>query len=119
MKADNTLLLRFEAATLFCLSLFLFHYFDYSWKLFAFLILLPDIGFAGYSFGSKIGAIAYNLLHLEMMPALLTGYALYTNTPKYLPVALIWFCHICFDRMCGIGLKEFKGFKHTHLGQLK
>ncbi len=112
------LFLRFEGLALFCLSLYLFHSLEGSWWMFAALFFVPDVGLIGYVWGRKIGAIFYNLLHTEVAPMILVGASLWLSIPLLLQIALIWFCHINFDRMLGIGLKYLDDFKHTHLGTM-
>lgn len=107
--------LRLEGLAQLCFGLYLFHYFQGSWGMFAVLFFVPDVSLLGYLFGRKIGAVFYNLLHTEVGPVLLAGSSLWLIEPFLLQVALIWFCHINFDRMLGFGLKYFDAFKHTHL----
>lgn len=42
-----------------------------SWWLFAVLILAPDLSMLGYLGGPRLGAIAYNALHMLIAPVLL------------------------------------------------
>ncbi|RUW98363.1 DUF4260 family protein, partial [Mesorhizobium sp. M8A.F.Ca.ET.059.01.1.1] len=42
-----------------------------SWWLFALLILAPDLSMLGYLGGPRIGALAYNALHILIVPVLL------------------------------------------------
>jgi len=54
-------LLKLEELALLFLGFFLFMRLDLSvWYFFA-LILVPDIGMIGYVFGTKVGAISYNI----------------------------------------------------------
>lgn len=114
----NIAILRFEALALFLGSLFLYNKLGFSWWLFGGLFLIPDIGLAGYTFGNKIGALLYNILHTEVLPLTFFAVAYIQGMPEFYPYAITWFCHINFDRFLGIGLKETNGFKHTHLGQI-
>ena len=49
-----------------------------SWWLFAVLILAPDLSMLGYLAGPRVGAVAYNALHILSCPLLLAlaGYVL-------------------------------------------
>src|SRR5690606_29348552 len=79
---------------------------------------VPDISFAGYLAGPKVGAIAYNALHTAIGPIALAlaGFAL--AAPLTLSIALIWLAHIGIDRALGYGLKYPAGFGFTHLGRI-
>ena len=78
------------------------------WGLFALLFLVTDIGLLGYLKGETRAAAAfYNALHSYFVPialALIDGH-----------LALIWICHIAFDRLLGFGLKYPGSFRRTHL----
>jgi hypothetical protein len=88
-----------------------------SWWLFALLILAPDLSMLGYVAGPRIGAIAYNALHILIFPLLLVlaGSAFDNSTAT--AIALIWIAHIAVDRALGYGLKLSSGFQDTHLGR--
>jgi hypothetical protein len=89
---------------------------DASWLLFAALVLVPDLAMLGYLAGPRAGAVAYNLVHVYLWPALLLGGWATGFTPWALPFGLIWAVHIAIDRALGYGLKEPDAFQHTHLG---
>jgi len=115
-------LLRIESLTLFAAALLLYAHSGASWKLFAALILLPDLSFVFYLFGARAGAIAYNTMHSTIGAFALalisqTGLSIagFGNTSALFPIALIWFAHIGFDRALGYGLKYASGFWDTHL----
>ncbi len=87
----------------------------YSWKLFFLLFFVPDISFAGYLFGTKIGSIIYNAAHSYILPIILgIGFAL-LHDKGFLYYSVIWMTHIGFDRALGYGLKYQTGFGDTHL----
>ncbi len=111
-------LLRVEGAALLALSVYLFVTIDGGWLLFAVLLQAPDLGMAGYARGMRVGAVAYNLLHTEVLPAAraLAGLALPNGTA--LSLALIWFARIGLDRLLGFGLKYPTAFRDTHLGRV-
>src|SRR6187431_1600774 len=68
---EMTLLLRIENAAIALAALVGFYLTGASWWLFAALILAPDLSFAAYLAGPRIGAIGYNMLHSWIGPALL------------------------------------------------
>jgi hypothetical protein len=111
-------LLRLEGLALFSAMVSLYALWGGSWWVFAVLVLVPDISFAGYLAGPKVGAIAYNALHTAIGPIALTlvGFAL--AAPLTLSIALIWLAHIGIDRALGYGLKYPAGFGFTHLGRI-
>jgi len=109
-------MLRLEGLAIFVIALAGFAAVGGSWRLFAALFLVPDIGMLAYFAGPRAGAVGYNLTHSEIGPAALGLVALATRSALLGAIALIWAAHIGFDRALGYGLKSFAGFKHTHLG---
>lgn len=89
-----------------------------SWWLFAVLILAPDLSMFGYLGGPRIGAIAYNALHILIVPLLLLLAGHLSGNAVAIAVALIWIVHIAIDRALGYGLKLSTGFQDTHLGRV-
>lgn len=88
-----------------------------SWSTFAIFFLAPDISFAGYLAGARVGALFYNAAHALVLPAALLGFAA-AGRVEFLPAATIWIAHIGFDRMLGYGLKYDTAFGDTHLGRI-
>lgn len=78
----------------------------------------PDLSFAGYALGPKIGARCYNAVHIYGFGGAILALGLFLAMP--LPVALgaLWLAHSGFDRMLGYGLKSTEGFSVTHLGRI-
>jgi hypothetical protein len=112
------LLLRLEGLALFAGAVALYATSDHSWLLFAALILAPDLGFAAYLAGPRVGAFCYNLVHTTIGPiALWVAGSIFTS-PVSFAVALIWLAHIGIDRALGYGLKYDTGFGFTHLGRI-
>src|SRR5713101_5067985 len=111
-------LLRLEGLTLFAGMTLLYAVWDASWWVYAILFLAPDLSFAAYLAGPKVGAIVYNAAHSYMAPVTLmvTGFAL--ASPLILSIAMIWMAHIGIDRALGYGLKYSAGFGFTHLGRI-
>jgi len=112
------ILLRLEGLTLFVGMTLLYAVWDGSWWVYAILFLAPDLSFAAYFGGPRLGAIVYNAAHSYMAPVALltTGFAL--SSPLTLSIAMIWMAHIGIDRALGYGLKYFAGFGFTHLGRI-
>lgn len=110
--------LRLEGLALLAIALLLYRSIGANWLLFAGLFLLPDASFAGYLFGPRIGALAYNIAHSTIGPLMLAALALAYPSPDSLPIAFIWLAHVGFDRALGYGLKKASGFHDTHLGRI-
>jgi hypothetical protein len=111
-------LLRLEGLTLFAGMTSLYAVWGGSWWIFAILFLVPDLSFAAYLAGPRVGAIVYNAAHSYMAPMTLmtAGFAL--AAPLVLSIAMIWLAHIGIDRALGYGLKYSAGFGFTHLGRI-
>jgi hypothetical protein len=111
------LLLRVEGAALALAAIFMFHRIGANWWWFA-LILVPDISLLAYFLGTRPGAIAYNAMHVTLVPLLLAALGLLLPSFDLLSIALVWAAHIGFDRALGLGLKYGAGFGLTHLGRI-
>ncbi len=111
-------LLRLEGLTLFAGMTLLYAVWGGSWWIYAILFLVPDLSFAAYLWGPRLGAIIYNTAHSYMAPMTLMtgGFAL--ASPLVLSIAMIWLAHIGIDRALGYGLKYNAGFGFTHLGRV-
>ncbi len=109
-------LLRLEGLCILLASVLAYARFGSGWGTFALFFLAPDLSFAGYLAGSKVGAIAYNFAHslIGALAVLATGILL--SAPIAVTAGIIWLAHIGFDRALGYGLKYSAGFKFTHLG---
>ena len=106
--------LRLEGLAVAAIGVYMYARGGHSWLLFAALFLVPDVSFAAYLAGPRIGALGYNLLHSYVGPLALAGVSLGAGWSPAL--ALIWAAHIGFDRLLGLGLKYPAGFRDTHLG---
>ena len=115
-RPSPILLLRAEAAVVLAAVLLLYGQVQRSWWLFAWLILLPDVALFGYLAGPRAGALAYNIFHTYLTPAMLATGAYFAGSRTGMAVSLIWIAHIAVDRLLGMGLKYPKGFGVTHLG---
>lgn len=112
------LLLRIEGAALAIGALYAYHRTGANWWLFAALILVPDVSFAGYLVSTRVGAIAYNAMHITLGPLILGALGFLLPSFDLIAVALIWAAHIGTDRALGYGLKYGAGFGLTHLGRI-
>jgi hypothetical protein len=110
--------LRLEGLGLLTLAVSLYGRAGGDWKLFALLFLVPDLSFAGYLAGPRVGASAYNLMHSTLAPLGLAAIAIALNQHVAMAISLIWLAHIGFDRALGYGLKYGRGFGFTHLGRI-
>lgn len=88
------------------------------WWLAIVLFFAPDISFAGYLAGPRVGALVYNLVHIYGFGALLLVLGEGLETPVLAALGALWIAHAGFDRMLGYGLKSRKGFTITHLGTI-
>jgi hypothetical protein len=111
-------LLRLEGLALFAGMTLLYAVWGGSWWVYALVFLAPDLSFAGYLAGPRIGAIIYNAAHSYMAPMALMTTGFGTNSPLTLSIAMIWLAHIGIDRALGYGLKYGAGFGFTHLGRI-
>ncbi len=111
-------LLRLEGLAVVAAAVVLYFHEDFGWILFLVLILAPDLSFAGYAFGPKVGAIAYDSVHTEVLPLALGAVGVVAGAGGATKVALIWLAHIGADRLLGYGLKYPTAFKDTHLSRV-
>jgi hypothetical protein len=111
-------LLRLEGLTLFAGMTLLYAVWGGAWWIYAVLFLAPDLSFAGYLAGPRVGGIVYNAAHSYMAPVTLMTTGFGFASPLTLSIALIWMAHIGLDRALGYGLKYFAGFAYTHLGRI-
>jgi len=109
---------RLEWAVVAAVALVFYAWSGVSWWLFGLLILAPDLSMFGYLGGPRIGAIAYNALHILIVPVLLLLVGSLSGHAVASAVALIWIAHIAIDRALGYGLKLSTGFQDTHLGRI-
>ena len=108
--------LRLEGLAVAAVAAYLYARGGHSWLLFAALFLVPDLSFAAFLAGPRVGAHGYNLVHSYVGPLALAAASLATGRPPV--VALIWLAHIGVDRLLGYGLKYPTSFGHTHLGMV-
>lgn len=85
----------------------------------AFLIFFaPDLSFAGYLAGARIGSMIYNAVHLYGFGAAVLALGAVTDQPWISALGFLGLAHAGFDRMLGYGLKLPSGFQDTHLGRI-
>jgi hypothetical protein len=112
------LVLRLEWLAALAAAVIAYGWLDFSWLLFALLILAPDLSMLGYLAGPRAGAISYNAVHMLLAPALLALLSWWLALPLLTALAVILLAHIAADRALGYGLKYATGFKDTHLGRI-
>ncbi|RWC32240.1 DUF4260 domain-containing protein [Mesorhizobium sp.] len=112
------LAIRLEWAVVAAVAVVFYGSAGLSWWLFGLLILAPDLSMFGYLTGPRIGALAYNALHILIVPMLLLLAGHVWGNATAMAVALIWIAHIAIDRALGYGLKLPTGFQDTHLGRI-
>ena len=121
MKRETTnislpnVLLRLEGGAALVGTLALYFNFGGSLLPLVLLILAPDLSMVGYLVNTRVGALAYNLVHTYVLPGVVLALGLLTNSPVVSQIALIWLAHISMDRLVGYGLKYPTEFKDTHL----
>jgi hypothetical protein len=111
-------LLRLEGLATLVAAVVLYFHEDFGWILFVALILAPDLSFAGFACGPKVGAIAYDAAHTEIFPVALGAVGVVADSNGATKIALIWLAHIGADRLLGYGLKYPTAFKDTHLSRV-
>lgn len=109
---------RLEEFGIFLFSIYLFVTLNYPWWLFPILLLVPDISMIGYTGGTRIGAIVYNLMHFRALALLLYVVGTVLTAPVIALIGVILFAHSSLDRAFGYGLKYGDRFQHTHLGDI-
>jgi hypothetical protein len=109
--------LRLEGLVALALSTYLCLNEGGSWLLFGALFFVPDISFAGYLAGPRVGAMVYNVAHSYVGPITLAA-AFFVSGKPALSLALVWAAHVGFDRALGYGLKYPTAFRDTHLGRI-
>lgn len=109
--------LKLEELALFGLfTLTYFYLYPGIWIFFLALFFVPDVSFVFYLISTKVGAIAYNILHHKGIMALVVVLGFYMENDLMIKIGLIFLAHSSFDRVFGYGLKYDDHFEHTHLG---
>ncbi len=117
---DTIVWQRIEAAIVFVTAIALFAYLDHSlvWWLAVILFFLPDVSFAGYALGPKVGAVVYNVVDVYALGMVFLAVGFAIGSGAVAALGALWMGHVGFDRMLGFGLKSPEGFKITHLGHI-
>lgn len=87
------------------------------WWLALIVFFAPDLSFAAYLAGPKVGAAVYNAVHLYGFGLIVMALGALTDQPLITALGFLWLAHAGFDRMLGYGLKLTSGFQDTHLGR--
>lgn len=120
VQAGPRLLLRLEGLALLALATTVYAHWaadwGMGWGIYAACFFLPDLAFAGYLAGPRVGAACYNATHSLLGAAACLALGVVGGQGLLLGAGLIWGAHIGFDRMLGYGLKYAQGFGFTHLG---
>lgn len=111
-------LVRLEEVALAVLAAYLFTALGYAWWLLAPLFLVPDVSMAGYVFGPRVGAVAYNVVHHRAVAVAVFGLGLLLRQPLVEAAGAVLLFHSSVDRALGYGLKHADSFEHTHLGTI-
>lgn len=78
----------------------------------------PDLSFATYLAGPRVGALGYNAVHTYGFGAAVMAGGMIFTCPLAVALGWLWLGHVGFDRMLGYGLKLPSGFQDTHLGRI-
>jgi hypothetical protein len=89
-----------------------------AWWVAVLVFFAPDLSFAGYLAGPRIGAVVYNAVHLYGFGAAVMALGALLDEPWITALGFLWLAHAGFDRMLGYGLKLPEGFQETHLGRI-
>jgi Domain of unknown function (DUF4260) len=90
----------------------------FAWWAAILIFFAPDLSFAGYLAGPRIGAMGYNCVHVYGFGAGCMAIGTLAGLPLLTALGLLWLAHSGFDRMLGYGLKLPGGFQETHLGRI-
>jgi hypothetical protein len=112
-------LLRSEGVALLAMAAVLYGRYGRSWWLFLALLPVPDLGLLGLLWSRHVGAVAYDLTHIYVPPAVLGLVGVLTGSGLAVALALVWFAHIGMDRALGLGLLYPDGSGCTHLRETR
>ena len=110
--------IQLEESGMLLLSIYLFSLLPYLWWWYLVLILAPDLSMLGYLFDKKIGAIIYNIFHHKGIAIAVYVAGCYVHDNLLQLIGVILLGHSGLDRLLGYGLKTYRGFKFTHLGEI-
>ncbi len=89
-----------------------------AWWAAILIFFAPDLSFAGYLAGPRVGAAVYNAVHLYGFGLIVMALGALLDLPWTTACGFLWLAHAGFDRMSGYGLKLSSGFQDTHLGRI-
>ena len=117
---DTTSWQRVEGAGVFVAAILAVSQVDagLAWWAAVLIFFAPDLSFAGYLAGARVGAALYNLVHVYAFGAVVIAVGMVWGSDATLAIGLLWLGHSGFARMLGYGLKSPEGFEHTHLGRI-
>jgi Domain of unknown function (DUF4260) len=120
MQAPARLWQQAEGALVFIATAALLAAFGlpFQWWMVILIFFAPDLSFAGYLAGPRVGAAFYNTVHLYGFGAVVLLAGILTETEWMTSAGALWVAHAGFDRMLGYGLKLPTGFDETHLGRI-
>src|SRR5262245_9912351 len=110
--------IRADAIAVFAAAVWAMTVTDGRWSWFLALFLVPDLSMLGYLFGSRVGAGAYNTVHMYGWPLALLATGLGGHRSLMTTAALSWIAHIALDQALGYGLKLSTAFENTVLGPI-
>lgn len=113
------LLLVLEEVAIFAGCLVAFALGSWQWWFFPAFLLLPDISMLGYAFGPKLGAVLYNIFHHRALALAAVTAGMLLPSSWLILAGIVLLAHISMDRALGYGLKQFRGFRYTHLGDIQ
>ena len=111
-------LVRAEELAMFGICIYALYLFHVPWWCYVLLALGPDIGMIGYAAGNRVGAVTYNLFHHKGIAVVVFFIGLLLPSAGLQIAGIILFGHSAMDRALGYGLKYFRGFRYTHLGEI-
>lgn len=118
---DTILWQRAEGAAVFAGALALLPLMpgaEWAWWVLILVFFAPDLSFAAYLGGPRLGAGVYNLVHSYGAAVVLIAVALWAGAAGLLTLGVLALAHAGLDRALGYGLKSSEGFTITHLGRI-
>ena len=111
---------RVEGALIFFGAVAMFLWLDgpQPWWAAVLLFFAPDLSFAGYLAGPRVGAVIYNVVHIYAFGIVIGALGLILSVPVMMALGALWLAHSGLDRALGYGLKLSTGFQDTHLGRI-
>jgi hypothetical protein len=86
---------------LLALAVFFYASSSSSWWLFAALLPSSDVGMLGYLVNPRVGALAYNVFHTYLPPAVLVVVGGIISTEATSSLGIVWCAHSGTDHTLG------------------